>query len=126
VFCRWWRAARFRSEIDVALFANRVLGAVSIGIIVRVVEDGIDGLIPFEIDDAHVLTLANFKDKGSPASTTKLCSAASGSRGLGLRFVAHVFLAKITKSITRSKQSHGYSQDTAYGSDRRAWVWARG
>ncbi len=44
--------------------ADGVLGAVAVGIIVRVVEEGVHGLIAVQIHDAEMLTLADFVDPG--------------------------------------------------------------
>ena len=56
---------RARGEIEVALRADGVLRAVAIGVIVRVVEERIDGLIALQIDDAEVLAAP--ESRGSTA-----------------------------------------------------------
>ena len=51
-------------EIDVLLLADGVLRAVAVGVVVRVVEEGVDGLVAFEVDDADVLAGADLVDEG--------------------------------------------------------------
>ena len=50
-------------EINVALGADSVLGAVAVGIVVRVAKQGVDGLVAFEVDDADVLALADLVEE---------------------------------------------------------------
>ena len=46
---------RAGGEVDVALLADGVLRAVAVGVIVRVVEERVDGLVAVQIDDAEDL-----------------------------------------------------------------------
>ena len=93
----------------------------------RVVKDGIDGLISFDIYDAYMLPLGDFEYKGIASLHDEAVQCGLWVEGAGLKIVCvHVFLAKITKSITLSKQNHGRSPDITYGRDRCAWALARG
>jgi len=51
-------------EIDVLLLADRVLGAVAVGVVVGVVEERVDGLVALEVDDADVLAGEDLVDEG--------------------------------------------------------------
>src|SRR5262249_14340790 len=58
--------ARARGQIDVALLADRVDGAVAIARIVRVVKQRVDGLVTLEVDDAE--DLASFDELAKAAT----------------------------------------------------------
>ena len=51
-------------EIDVRLRADRVLRGVAVLVVVRVVEQRVDRLVAFEVDDAKVLPLADLVNPG--------------------------------------------------------------
>jgi hypothetical protein len=55
--------ARSRGQVDIALFANRILRTITIRIVVRVVEQRIHGLVTLKIDDAYCVALPDFKEK---------------------------------------------------------------
>ena len=54
-------SARAGGEVDVALRADRVLRAVALGVVVGVVEQGVDGLVALQVDD---------RAASAPAGTT--------------------------------------------------------
>ena len=83
---------RAGGEVDVALFADGVLRAVTVGVVVGVVKQRVDGLVAFEIDDADGLAACRISmTKGSPAWTMKRVSAFSGKSGLTCRLMVATF-----------------------------------
>jgi hypothetical protein len=57
---------RARGQVDVPLLANRILRAIAVGIVVRVVEERVDGLIAFKVDDAHELAFRKYVNERVP------------------------------------------------------------
>ena len=51
-------------EIDVLLLADGVLRTVAVSVVVGVVEERVDGLVAFEVDDADVLAGEDLVDEG--------------------------------------------------------------
>src|SRR6266567_6645765 len=51
------------SQIEASLLANRILRAVTVGIVARVVEQSVHSLVAFEIDDPYDLALLDFENK---------------------------------------------------------------
>jgi hypothetical protein len=51
-------------EVDVLLLADGVLGAVAVSVVVGIVEESVDCLVAFEIDDANILAGANLVEEG--------------------------------------------------------------
>ncbi len=51
-------------QINIALLLNRVLRAVAVGIVARVVEQRVDRLIAVQIDDAEMLSLRDLVNPG--------------------------------------------------------------
>src|SRR6202035_940130 len=49
-------------QINIALLLNRILRAVAVGVIMRVVEKRIGGLITVKINNAEILALLDFMD----------------------------------------------------------------
>ena len=47
-------------QIDIALLANRVLSAITVGIVSSVVEQRVDSLVPMQVHNAEMLAFLNF------------------------------------------------------------------
>jgi hypothetical protein len=79
-------------EIDIALFANRVLRAITVSVVMRVIEDGVNSLVALEVYDTYRLARLDLVDERISRFYNEAVQGSLDFKGAWLESVdVHVF-----------------------------------